>query len=319
MRNRKNTAAILGGVAALIVFAVGAISAYAFESVPMEEREAELTAGRINIVADEVYAEAGETVSFNIMIVNNTGYAGCGVALNYDSALTPILDQSGNADLTVGPGTEGLLTHDDINLEKCLVGMSIMGDTNCTEDGAMFTVQFTVPADAPVNTVYPMKTIVSSVLNAQTNPIAYAVVDGWIRVRPAQTTTTVTTVTTATTATTTTTTAETTLATSTTVSATTVTSTVDTTTTSITTFFGTDISTSISTKKTDRDPTAEVTTSRHAGNNGGNNGNHQNNGNAGSNTKAESVRTGDPGIGTAIAAFLLAGVSAVMFGRKKKD
>ena len=91
-------------------------------------------------------------------------------------------------------------------------------------------------------------------------------------------------------------------------------------TTSLTTVTGeliTDVSTVSSTKKTSRDPSKNVTTSANGNNN--NNNQHQNNTNKNNNTKTDGVKTGDSGVAVALAALLLAGSSAVIFGRRKKD
>lgn len=325
MRKGKNAAAILGGAAAIMLFAASALSVFAFDSIKLEDRKDELTDGIINIVADEVYAAAGETVTFGVMVYNNTGYAGSGIALNYDSALTVVTDQTEKADVKIGAGADGLVMTDDLNLEKHIVGVSTMGDADCEDDGIIFTVQFRVPEDAAIGTKYPMTLNITKFLDYRTDPVDYISVDGWIQVRPKETTTATTTaVTTATTAATTATTAETTQATTRVTQTTQVTTrettkpvTTSTTAsaesmTSTTTSFEAGIVTSVSTKKTDRDPTQEATTPPRGGNNG-------NQSNTGTNTKADSVKTGDAGAGAAMAAFVLAGVSAVIFGRRKKD
>lgn len=324
MRNRKNAASILGGAAALMLLAASAFSVFAYDSVDMEDRKDELTDGIVNIVADEVYAAAGETVSFSVLVYNNTGYAGSGIGLTYDGALTVVMDAKKKAEVKSGAGADGLVLSDNLNLEKHIVAVGTMGDADCMDDGIIFTVQFIVPEDAAVNTKYPMTLNITQFVDYRTDPVDYTSVNGWIQVRPKETTTSTTATTAATTVTTTATTQATTRVTQTTTQTTArVTTTSATsaatgsapTTTSTTVSFESGIVTSVSTVKTSRDPMQEVTTSHRDGNNG----NSGNQNNAGSNVKADSVKTGDAGVGAAMAAFVLAGVSAVVFGRRKKD
>lgn len=308
MRNVKKAAAIFGGIAALSVFAASAITAFAFEAVKLEERQDQLTAGKLNIVADEVYADAGETVSYTVWIANNSGYAELGLKLYYDAALTAVEEKTYYADLKTGKAATGLMTSDKLNVEKHLIGFSTLGNTNNETDGELYTVKFVVPDNAAVGTTYPITLAVDMLHDNRTDPVEYTTVNGWIKIREPETTTTVTTTTAPAIVVTTT-------------NATTVTSVITTTsgssvTTTATTSFGTDITTSISTKKTDRDPTAEVTTSAKQGGNSG--GSSSGGSSSGGSSSTGGVKTGDPGMGAALAALTLAGLSAVIVGRKKE-
>lgn len=328
MRNGKRVSAVVSGAAALTVLAAGAMSAFAFDTVDLEDRTDELAGGVLNIVADEVYADPGETVEYRVLIHNNTGYADSGVAIKYDPQLT-VKTTDGKADIKTGDGAYGLTPSDGYNEEKYLIGIGTIGVNNCTQDGTMFSVSFTVPEDAQPGTEYPMALKVTKILDNKTKAVAYEAVDGWIRIRTEETTAPVTTtkpiigtttapVTTKPIATTTkpattspisTTTKEneTTKVDETTVtSAEPISDTTDANTTSseisTSTNIGSDVTTSISTKKTDRNP-GNVT----APNNGSNG------------SKSSGAKTGDTGTGVAAAALLLAGASAAIASRKKKN
>ena len=155
MRALKKVIAFVGSAAAAISLAASAMTAFAFQPVDLDDRASELKNGITNIIADEVYAEPGETVSYRVMIKNNKGYGPSGIALNYDAALTPVLEANGvKPALKWGDGSYGLTKSYSINQEKHLLGIGTSGTDNCEKDGVIYTAQFVVPADAKENTVY---------------------------------------------------------------------------------------------------------------------------------------------------------------------
>lgn len=321
MKNWKKAAALFCGTAAAMLFAAHALSAFAFESVELADRMDQLTDGITGILADEVYAEPGETVEFSVMIGNNIGYTNIGISLMYDEQLAVILNDRGRADLTYGPASADLVHANTLNTERCVIGYTSMGDVEVDVDGVIFTAKFTVPADAEIGTVYPMELHVENLTDRLTRPQVYTVVDGWIEVyRPETTTAATTTAASAATTGTSATTAATTQ-----VTEDTETTTEETTSERITqdssavrtttsTTLVTDSSTEKSTKKTDRDPTREVTTS-------GKGGTGSSGGTKSPTTvttpKIESSRTGDAGAGAAAAAGVLAGITAIFFRKRK--
>lgn len=313
MKALKKALAIFGSAVAVIGIAANAMSALAYDPVDLKDRASELENGVINLVADEVYAEPGETVTYRVMITNNTGYAPCGLVLDYDKALQPVLADDGvKPALEWGDGSYGLMRSYSVNLDEHLIGYSSMGTVDCTKDGTIFSAEFVVPADAKEDTVYSLTLDVDKFTNAQTDPLTYNVVNGSIRIKAKEETKPTTSVTTVTT------TIQTDKTTSTeSTDSTTTTTTVDTTTdssTSVTTTIETDVSTVSNTSKTDRnDPnSSEPTTQSRPGTT--------------ATTKKQSTsntttatKTGDAGVGVAVAALALSSAVAMLSKRKKSN
>lgn len=322
MRALKKVIAFVGSAAAAISLAASAMTAFAFQPVDLDDRASELKSGITNIIADEVYAEPGETVSYRVMIQNNKGYGPSGIALNYDAALTPVLEANGvKPALKWGDGSYGLTKSYSINQEKHLLGIGTSGTDNCEKDGVIYTAQFVVPADAKENTVYPMTLTIDKFLDAATDPVANNPVNGWIRVRKPVEETTVST-TKATTTTTTTLTTVTTVSTSkssvstepTTSKSVTNPTTVSSTVTTVTKI-ETDVSTVSNTSKTDRqDPNKSEPTT--ASRQGGVTATTKKATTSSSTTTA--TKTGDAGVGIAVTALLLSGTVAAVCKRKKE-
>ncbi len=311
MRALKKVIAIVSSMTAAVGLAASAVSVLAFKQVDLGDRASELKNGVTNIIADEVYAEPGETVSFRVMLKNNTGYAPSGISLTYDSALTPVLTEDGKKpDLTWGDASYGLTKGGSINFDKHLIGYASSGTDNCERDGAIYTAKFVVPEDAREGTVYPLTLNVDKFLDAKTDPVAYNAVNGWIRIQlPAATTTTATSVTTVTTSKTmvssepTTSKSESTkISSSTTPTAT------------VTTSIQTDVSTVSNTSKTDRqDPGSEPTTASRD-----NSVTQTTKKPASSSTTTTATKTGDAGVGVAVAGLMLAGAAAMICKQKKE-
>ena len=323
MGYKKRAAAFLCGAAAIVMAAASAVTAFAFETVKMDDRKDQITAGKVNVVADEIYAKAGETVSYQVQIKENTGYAGIGVALHYDPALKIKNTDEETAVMTRGEASDGMNVHQVLNQPKNLFAFSGMISETTKLEGVLYTIQVIVPADAEPGTKYPMTLTMDEFNDSARDPLPYSLVDGWIEIVAPETTTAKPAVTT--------TTAKPAETTTPAPMGTTVTAPKDVTTstsvqttarqTDVTTTPETEISTVSSTKKTDRDPTKNVTTSANGNSSGGGNqqqNNSNKNNNNSNNTKTDGVKTGDTGIAVALAALLLAGSSAVVFGRRKK-
>lgn len=323
MRTIKKAIAVLSSVAAAAVVTAGALSAFAFDPVDLKDRASEMKSG-LNLIADEVYAEPGETVLYNVYIQNNTGYAASGIGLVYDQALSPVIKESNDRpDLTYGDGSYMLSKSADYSAAEHRIGVGTMGDEDCTRDGIVFTAKFVVPADAKENDEYKLTLDIDKFLDEKTDKVDYSTVDGWIRIRKKAVTTTATSVTTTvTTSDTTSVTVPTTTTAPVTVPTVITTSvTVPTTSsaqpTTVTTTITTDVSTVSNTSKTDRDDPgkSEPTTAS-----------RQNNGGAQTTkapasstttTKTTATKTGDAGVGVAAAALMLSAATAVTFKRKK--
>lgn len=321
MRALKKVIAFVGSAAAAISLAASAMTAFAFQPVDLDDRASELKSGITNIIADEVYAEPGETVSYRVMIQNNKGYGPSGIALNYDAALTPVLEANGvKPALKWGDGSYGLTKSYSINQEKHLLGIGTSGTDNCEKDGVIYTAQFVVPADAKENTVYPMTLTIDKFLDAATDPVANNPVNGWIRVRkPVEETTVSTTKATTTTTTLTTVTTVSTSKSSVSTEPTTSKSVTNPTTVSSTvttvTKIETDVSTVSNTSKTDRqDPNKSEPTT--ASRQGGVTATTKKATTSSSTTTA--TKTGDAGVGIAVTALLLSGTVAAVCKRKKE-
>ena len=333
MGTLKKTAAIICSVAALAFAGVSAYSVYAYETVKLEDRAEELTADKIMYVADEVYAQAGETVDFSVYVQKNSGYTTGGITMYYDPQLKIVMADEIKAYCVKGLGAEGLSMTHILNEKANIFGFSTMGTQNCTNDGKVYTIRFTVPDDAVPGSTYSIRLETVQMLNAKSELIDCTTVAGWIKVPDVTTTTTSVTVTNTTTTTerittttdittvsSTTTSAEPNPGSSTTTAAPNPGSSTTTTSAPIpgsgstTTTSQTERHTEKITDDTKHNPgdqeqtTANRTTAKPA--NGNSSGTS-----AGS--KTEATKTGDSGVAVAAAALMVAGASAFVFRRKK--
>ncbi|MBQ9905561.1 MAG: NPXTG-anchored protein, partial [Oscillospiraceae bacterium] len=267
------------------------IAASAQKNTEVADRK-DLVDGKTNIIAGIVQAEAGETVQFPVYIANNTkdGFAATGLRLFYDEKLTPVLKENGKPKTTTGVACNAVVSKFSHNADKHIIGLGTMGDDPETDNGLMYTVEITVPSDAKPGDKFPMTLEVDKWLDAKTNAIEYATVNGYIFIDiSTPETTTVSSDTTTTTTTTTSSSATTTSTTSS--SATTTTTTVSTSSGSTTTTTGTTKGANV----------VQTTTAK--------------SGNSGTTT---ATKTGDAGVGVAVAGLLLAAGTAVV-AKKKKD
>ena len=237
MRTLKRVAAVLCSATILTGIGTAAFVVNAQETVPLKDRESEFDTDVVNIIADQVYAEPGEKVAYNVYLQNNKatgGYSGSGLVLVYDERLTPAI-KAGTEDIPEaqrGPAVDGLLPTYSLNTSIYTFAASTAGSMSavCDNDGIYVTTWFTVPADAKEGDTFPVKLTVSRWLDNKNEPISYYPISGWIAVKKQDTTTSTTTTETTTSTTTTETTTSTTDSTTTTTDTTTSTSTTDTTT-----------------------------------------------------------------------------------------
>lgn len=267
------------------------IAASAQKNTEVADRK-DLVDGKTNIIAGIVEAEAGETVKFPVYIANNSkdGFAATGLRLFYDEKLTPVLKEDGKPKTAKGEACDAVVSKFSHNAEKHIIGLGTMGDDPETDNGLMYTVEITVPKDAKKGDKFPMTLEVDKWLDAKTNAIEYATVNGYIFIPGIDETTTVSSDTTTTTTTTTTSSSATTTST-TSSSATTTTTTVSTSSGSTTTTTGTTKGANV----------VQTTTAK-----------------SGTTNNTTATKTGDAGVGVAVAGLLLAAGTAVV-AKKKKD
>ncbi len=260
---------------------------------------------KTTILAGQVEAEPGELVQFPVYIYQPEGthYAATGLRLVYAEGLTI---QKNNRD---SYGTKGV-AGDDITQTFILndkvrtLGLGTMGTDGEYDSGIAYTCLVKVPDDATPGTQYDMKMEIESWLDKKSQPVAAETVDGWIKIvgEPKETTTTeapapVTTTTTAAPAPVTTT--------------TTAAPAPGTTTTTAAPVGGTTTTTDGkadgSTTTTGKGGSAATTTAKPSS------------GGSSSGSKTDATKTGDAGVGVAVAGLMIAAGAAVAATRKKKE
>ena len=295
----SKVAAIACGVASVAVLTVTATAAKTVLEVN-KTNYPEIKDGQLNFVATRVTvpefdvkeAADGYIVHYSVEIANNTGYASAGVAVVYDSRLTPVMNGE-NVKYEKGDAGSGIGVVKE-NLNKHLVGCGASTMENVTANGKYITIDFKLPKDAKKGDKFAMSWDIDSVIDANDEDVTWNEVDGYIEIvkDPTPTTTVTTTTTPAPTTSTTVPTTSVTVPTTTKPAETIVTTTITTT---------TGATGSGTTNTTASNTTAKATTTKAA--NGGNNTN--------------STKTGDAGAGVAAAALLLAAGTAVAAGKKK--
>lgn len=266
----------------------------------------DLVAGKTNIVAGIVEAKAGETVKFPVYIANNTtGFAATGVRLIHDERLTVPLNNK-KPITKKGDAGNDVTTTFSYNAEKRIIGLGTMGTDPEMDNGIMYEVDIQVPADAQPGDSFPMTIEIDKWLDAATNPIEHAAVAGKIFIAGGSSETTTTSTTSDTTTTTST--------TPTTIS--TAPTTISTAPTTISTA-PTTISTSSTISTQSTSSTASTTTT--SGTNKGGTPVVTTTAKGGSTSSTTATKTGDAGVGVAVAGLLLAAGTAVVATKKKKD
>ena len=139
----------------------------------------------VNVIAGNIEAAPGETVSFPVYIANNTaeGFAATGLRLNYDSRLTPCTNEDGSlvADENCVAG-DALNMVFGLNADQNCIGIGTMGSQAETDNGLFCTIDFTIPADAQEGDVYAMDLEVSTFTDAKLNAIVCEAIGGSITV-----------------------------------------------------------------------------------------------------------------------------------------
>ena len=119
------------GAVACSIATLGAlgIAASAQTNDPIDESK--LTAGKVNIVAGVVKAEAGETVEFPVYVYNNKapGFAATGIQLYHDKDLTPVIKANGLPDGKLKEvALDPILSPSwDYNADELLIALGTMG------------------------------------------------------------------------------------------------------------------------------------------------------------------------------------------------
>ena len=72
--------------------------------------EDEIQSGKLNIIAGQVYAEPGETVSFPVYLAENPGYTTGLFRVIYDERLIVNLKPDGALEAKIGPAGDSLST-----------------------------------------------------------------------------------------------------------------------------------------------------------------------------------------------------------------
>ena len=257
------------------------------------------------ILAGKVEADPGELVQFPVYIYQPEGthYAATGLRLIYAEGLT-IEKNNRNSYGTKGVAGDDITQTYSLNAKAHTLGLGTMGTDGEWDSGIAYTCLVQVPADATPGTEYPMVMEVESWLDTKSQPVANTVVAGWIKIvgEPKETTTTqapapVTTTTTAAPAPVTTT--------------TTAAPAPGTTTTTAAPIGGTTTNTDGkadgSTTTTGKGGSAATTTAKPSS------------GGSSSGSKTDATKTGDAGVGVAVAGLMIAAGAAVAATRKKKE
>lgn len=249
MRTLKRVAAVISSAAVLTALGMTSFIANAQTTVPLSDRTSELDGEVVSIVADEVYASAGERVAFSINLADNEGYATGGIVLTYDSRLKIQMSASETVPKGIpGEAAEGLAQFYAVNEKLSMASIGTEGQNDCTvPEGVYATLYFDVPADAKEGDTFPMTLKVDKWLDWKSNPVSYYPVNGWIKIANETTTSSTTTTESTTTTTESTTTSSTTTTESTTTETTTTT---ESTTTSSTTTESTTTTSSTTTEST---------------------------------------------------------------------
>ena len=274
------------------------------------------TVTETTILAGKVEAEPGETVEFPVYIYQpeDVHYAATGLRLIYAEGLTiqkNKRDDYGTKGVAGDDVTQTFILNDKVRT----LGLGTMGTSGEWDSGVAYTCLVKVPDNATPGTQYDMKMEIESWLDKKSQPVPAHTVDGWIKItgEPKETTTTqapapVTTTTTAAPApVTTTTTAAPAPVTTTTTAA----PAPGTTTTTAAPIGGstttTDGKADGSTTTTGKGGSAATTTAKPSS------------GGSSSGSKTDATKTGDAGVGVAVAGLMIAAGAAVAATRKKKE
>lgn len=137
-------------------------------------------AGNTEIIVESVSATVDSTVEVTVSITGNTGIASMGIILSFDSALTLIEAQNGEAfsDLTMTPPSQ--LKQDGAVTESCRFAW--LGSDNATSDGVILKLKFRVSADAQENTDYVVSVVCESAFDEGREPVHVSATAGAVKV-----------------------------------------------------------------------------------------------------------------------------------------
>ena len=136
---------------------------------------------KCNVIAAQMYAAPGETVSYPVYLYHNTGYNWIGVYVDFDERLLPVCNQDGKVDVSEGSASDALKPVFSSNLKdgRHRYGMAVIPENedapNETDDGVLCYAKFKIPKDAQAGDRYSMKLGITE--------LPYNTIDGWIEVR----------------------------------------------------------------------------------------------------------------------------------------
>ena len=300
----KKSAAILCGAATLAVISATAMFASAYETQPETKHDPAIayTGDKTCIWLDNVIAtkddvSTSKEIPFAINISNNKGgFAATGVKFQYDPRLTVVMKNASDVKCDSAKSKTPATFNEDkdlsikvnavLNSEEHSISFGTTSADTSFEEGAYCICYFTLPSDAKPGDKFEIKFVDKDGWSWSDNgshAVAHTEADGFIQVEPETTTSSTTTSTTTTTTTTST-------------------SETSTTSTSQTSSTGTETGTNTNTGSGSSSTT--TSTSKKSVTPG---------------TTANGVKTGDAGVGIAIAGLMLAAGGAVAIAAKKKE
>ena len=139
-----------------------------------------------NIIAGGRFeCNAGDEIDFPFFIHNNTGFAGGGMCVQLDSALTLIKTTDSSGDEIIGrKGAVGekFMSKFSYGSVKNIIGWGAINSKSVRDNGDLFTIRVKVPEDALPGTVYPVKILVDKWVDLDRQSIPVNIYDGWIHV-----------------------------------------------------------------------------------------------------------------------------------------
>ncbi|MBQ5335301.1 MAG: LPXTG cell wall anchor domain-containing protein [Oscillospiraceae bacterium] len=157
-------------------------------------------AGSATFEAQEVYADPGETVHYEVYLKDNPGYAALGLPLVFDERLTVVgangtdISTSSYA-LGEASNPNGILNY---NGSKHIIAYSSSSSgSNKNESGLLYKVDIKVPDDAQPGDTFEMKLMNSDgeakpkqFVDENSAALGYVMDHGWIKIKEITTTTT---------------------------------------------------------------------------------------------------------------------------------
>lgn len=168
---------------AMFLFAALQSAALAFSSIfSVQEPDEKLQNGQMNIIADRICAEPGETVAYSVRMAENPGYASASFRLVTDERLTVALKSGNKPIVKLGDACDSLTAALHYSTEKHSVGIGTMGSENETDNGIIFVIEVTVPNDAKPGDIFPMTLDCKKISNKDETLLSCHQIDGYIRI-----------------------------------------------------------------------------------------------------------------------------------------